>query len=80
MPTHTVHDVRIAAEVRQLPPEDGWACWEPTGYARLECSCGHTDRMVRQLAPLMALLHIQVPPPLPTELTASPEDDLPCPS
>ncbi|MFE2021314.1 hypothetical protein ACFW9O_25030 [Streptomyces sp. NPDC059499] len=53
------HDVRIIAEKREKPPVEGWACWELTGTALLECSCGHTDGpMVTRLAPLMARLHI----------------------
>lgn len=53
------HDVRITRETKDLPPEDGWACLELTGYASLECTCGHKDGpMVNRLAPLMAHMHI----------------------
>ncbi|MEV6450931.1 hypothetical protein AB0M75_06450 [Streptomyces anulatus] len=56
---YQVHDVRIIAELRELPPEDGWKCWERTGYARLECSCGHKgDPMASLMASFMAMLHI----------------------
>jgi hypothetical protein len=59
MLAYTTHDVRIVPEVDELAPQDGWACYELAGKARLECSCGHTDGpMVNRLAPLMARLHI----------------------
>lgn len=56
---YQTHDVQITAELRELPPQDGWACWERTGYAHLECSCGHKDGpMPTGMVPLMARLHI----------------------
>ncbi|MFE0720234.1 hypothetical protein ACFW23_04680 [Streptomyces rochei] len=59
MLAYPVHDVQITPEKRELPPEDGWACWELTGQARIECSCGHRDGpMANRLASLMARLHI----------------------
>ncbi|MFJ2209342.1 hypothetical protein [Streptomyces microflavus] len=54
-----VHDVRIIRETREVAPQDGWKRFEPTGNARLKCSCGHEGGpMWARLAPLMAQLHI----------------------
>ncbi len=63
MLAYTVHDVKITAEIRELPPEDGWRCFEDTGMATLTCSCGHTDGpMLKALARLMAEQHIHGAP------------------
>lgn len=59
MLAYTVHDVRVIPEKRELPPQDGWRCWELTGMCSLQCSCGHTEGpIVNALAVLMAKLHI----------------------
>lgn len=59
MLAHTVHDVRVIPEVRELPPEDGWRCWGQTGYCRIQCSCGHTDGpILKVMARLTAEQHI----------------------
>ncbi|MDQ1037258.1 hypothetical protein QFZ75_003674 [Streptomyces sp. V3I8] len=59
MLAHTVHDVRVTAELRPLPPKDGWACWGKTGLCQLTCSCGHTEGPIpTSLARLVATLHI----------------------
>lgn len=34
------HTPQIAAEIRQLPPQDGWATYEATGRACVTCPCG----------------------------------------
>ena len=59
MLAYTVHDVRVIPEKRELPPQDGWACFEPAGVSRLACSCGYTDGpTITPLAILMAKMHI----------------------
>ena len=59
MLAYTVHDVAISGDIRELPPEDGWRCFESTGVATFACSCGHTDGpMPKALAELVAILHI----------------------
>ncbi|QFR00729.1 hypothetical protein F9278_36245 [Streptomyces phaeolivaceus] len=59
MLAYTVHDVAISCGIRELPPEDGWRCFESTGVATLTCSCGYTDGpMPKPLARLTAELHI----------------------
>ncbi|AVH57876.1 hypothetical protein [Streptomyces dengpaensis] len=59
MLAYTPHDVRITSEIRALPPQDGWACYERTGQATLICSCGHSDGpMPSPLAVMLAKLHI----------------------
>lgn len=35
-----VHRPLVVAEIRELPPQDGWACYERTGRACLVCHCG----------------------------------------
>ncbi|MGI3230581.1 hypothetical protein ACRJ4B_49850 [Streptomyces sp. GTA36] len=35
-----IHHPSLVAEVRELPPEDGWARHEATGRACLVCCCG----------------------------------------
>lgn len=35
-----IHRPILVAEIRELPPEDGWACYEGTGRACLVCACG----------------------------------------
>ncbi|MFM9653561.1 hypothetical protein ACKI1S_46745 [Streptomyces galilaeus] len=35
-----IHHPHIVAEIRELPPEGGWARYESTGRACLVCSCG----------------------------------------
>lgn len=59
MPAYTTHDVRVFPQMRELPQQDGWRCWELTGRCRLECSCGHTDGPIANiLAKFIALQHI----------------------
>lgn len=59
MLAYTVHDVAISCGIRELPPENGWRCFESTGVATLACSCGHTDGpMPKALAKLVAVQHI----------------------
>lgn len=59
MLAYTVHDVRVVAEVRELPPQDGWACWESTGLCHLKCSCGYSDGpMPKTLGNLVAHQHV----------------------
>jgi hypothetical protein len=35
-----IHRPQLVAELRELPPEDGWARSEATGRACLVCPCG----------------------------------------
>ena len=35
-----LHHSHLVAEIRELPPEDGWACYEGTGRACFVCACG----------------------------------------
>lgn len=35
-----IHHPTLVAEIRELPPEDGWARCEATGRACLVCTCG----------------------------------------
>lgn len=35
-----IHQPHLTAELRELPPEDGWACHEATGRACAVCPCG----------------------------------------
>jgi hypothetical protein len=59
MPAYTVHDVRVTPEKRELPPEDGWQCWELTGVCSLQCSCGYTEGPIANAtAQLIAHQHI----------------------
>lgn len=34
------HDPHLVREIRELPPQDGWACYEGTGRACVVCCCG----------------------------------------
>ena len=35
-----MHSPQIVVELRDLPPENGWACYERTGRACVVCPCG----------------------------------------
>jgi hypothetical protein len=41
-----MHSPKIVVELRELPPEDGWACAESTGRACFICTCGTTTGFV----------------------------------
>ncbi|MFC7842507.1 hypothetical protein [Streptomyces sp. NPDC057382] len=41
-----MHSPQIVVELRDLPPEDGWACAESTGRACFICTCGTTTGFV----------------------------------
>jgi hypothetical protein len=41
-----VHSPQIVVELRELPPEDGWACAESTGRACFICTCGATTGFI----------------------------------
>lgn len=34
------HSPSLARDLRDLPPIDGWAAFEPAGTATVTCSCG----------------------------------------
>lgn len=38
-----IHHPTLTAEIRELPPEDGWRRFEPTGVVTLACSCGYSE-------------------------------------
>lgn len=35
-----IHRPQLVAEIRELPPQDGWARYEATGRATVVCPCG----------------------------------------
>ncbi|MFD9445498.1 hypothetical protein ACFWBR_42365 [Streptomyces sp. NPDC060006] len=40
------HRPLLVREIRELPPQDGWACYEGTGRACMVCSCGRTTGFI----------------------------------
>ncbi|QQM44995.1 hypothetical protein [Streptomyces liliifuscus] len=36
----------LVRELRELPPQDGWACYEGTGCACMVCCCGLTTGFI----------------------------------
>lgn len=34
------HSPQLVRDLRELPPIDGWAAYEPAGTARTTCPCG----------------------------------------
>ncbi|MFI7014138.1 hypothetical protein [Streptomyces sp. NPDC050164] len=41
-----MHSPQIVVELREAPPEDGWACYEATSRACFVCTCGTTTGFV----------------------------------
>ncbi|MFM9563265.1 MULTISPECIES: hypothetical protein [Streptomyces] len=41
-----IHSPTLVAEIRELPPEDGWARCEGTGRACFVCCCGLTTGFI----------------------------------
>ncbi|WP_060879937.1 hypothetical protein [Streptomyces scabiei] len=57
-----IHRPTLVAEIRELPPEDGWACYEDTGRATVVCSCGlNTGWIQRSEASAAARAHPRSP-------------------
>ena len=53
-----IHRPILIAEIRDLPPADGWACYEGTGRATVVCSCGlNTGWIPRSEASATARAH-----------------------
>lgn len=59
----TAHAPTFIAELRSLPTEDGWACYEATGRACFVCSCGTTTGFVDKADAASAAEGHQWPPP-----------------
>lgn len=49
-----IHCPTLVFEIRDPPPEDGWACYERTGRACLVCPCGTTTGFIDRAEALRA--------------------------
>jgi hypothetical protein len=49
-----MHSPQIVVELRERPPEDGWACSESTGRACFVCTCGTTTGFVAKAEAIQA--------------------------
>ncbi|MBP5862797.1 hypothetical protein QBA57_21380 [Streptomyces scabiei] len=56
-----IHRPTLVSEIRELPPENGWACFEATGRACAVCHCGLNTGFVDKAEALHAAKRHHVP-------------------